>query len=175
MKLVSLNCNHCGAPLQVADDARFVTCQFCETQLTVEHTGTAYFTRELEELSDKTEELADEVHRLRSDAELEKLKRNWERRRDELMMSTEEGNRFVPTKTKAILTGFLICGVAIFFMIMAGGFAGPRGSGMGVLVGALMLIVGGASAVHMFLKAETYEREKARYDRRRRELLDRDL
>lgn len=31
MRLISVNCNHCGAPLEVAEEVRFVTCAYCKT------------------------------------------------------------------------------------------------------------------------------------------------
>ena len=35
MRTIALQCNHCGAPLQVSESARFVTCTHCGTQLTI--------------------------------------------------------------------------------------------------------------------------------------------
>lgn len=57
--LLSLACHHCGAPLQIPDDVRYVTCQHCGTSLTVEHHGGVAFTRQLEKISSKVDELHD--------------------------------------------------------------------------------------------------------------------
>ena len=58
-KLLSLACHHCGAPLRVPDDVRYVTCQHCGASLTVEHQGNVAFTRQLDEIGSKVDELHD--------------------------------------------------------------------------------------------------------------------
>ena len=39
MPTLSIACNHCGAPLTVAEDTRFVTCGYCKLQLEVKREG----------------------------------------------------------------------------------------------------------------------------------------
>ena len=39
MKLFSLNCNKCGAPLDVPGKVRFLTCQYCSAKLSVQRTS----------------------------------------------------------------------------------------------------------------------------------------
>ncbi|MFM7607050.1 MAG: hypothetical protein ACKO8Z_17870 [Prosthecobacter sp.] len=33
METLFVSCNHCGAPLQIGKGTRFVTCQFCQSNL----------------------------------------------------------------------------------------------------------------------------------------------
>lgn len=54
MKVIPLNCNHCGAPLEVAAKAKFVTCGFCNTRLSIQQTGSTYSTEVLEDLKETT-------------------------------------------------------------------------------------------------------------------------
>lgn len=44
MQTWALNCNECGAPLEVAAGTKFVTCRQCGTRLTVVQTTTSLFT-----------------------------------------------------------------------------------------------------------------------------------
>lgn len=48
MKIIEVNCNHCGALLQVNEDTRFATCGSCKSRLAVRHSETATFTSVLE-------------------------------------------------------------------------------------------------------------------------------
>lgn len=83
MKLISLNCNHCGAPIQVPDDARYATCRFCESQLAVERLDGAWTTRVLLQIQEQTEVLSTDVQELKQSLAVEQLDRQWdlERRR----------------------------------------------------------------------------------------------
>lgn len=44
MTLLSVSCNHCGAPLQITEETKFVTCLHCDHQLAVKHSDSAIFT-----------------------------------------------------------------------------------------------------------------------------------
>ena len=79
MKLISVCCNHCGAPLDVSEQSRFVTCSHCNSRLIVQHTGNAVYTELLESLQQRTEEIADEVELLRLQADLTQLESDWEK------------------------------------------------------------------------------------------------
>ena len=77
MKLLALNCNHCGAPLEVPEKANYLTCTFCQTQLSVQRSGGAAYTEALEKLDERTEQIADDVEILKLQAELDRLDREW--------------------------------------------------------------------------------------------------
>ena len=46
MKIMSLSCNGCGAPLDATSETRFITCQVCEARLQVVHEGTTVRTED---------------------------------------------------------------------------------------------------------------------------------
>ena len=48
MELISVSCNHCGAPLEVPPGANYVTCAHCGSRLAVKRTGSAVYTELLE-------------------------------------------------------------------------------------------------------------------------------
>ena len=77
MPVVSVSCNHCGAPLEVAESPRFVTCRHCGSRLKIEHGQGAAYTEVLEELQATQREMADDIETLRLQNELERVDREW--------------------------------------------------------------------------------------------------
>ena len=67
MPTLALNCNNCGAPLSVPDGVRFLTCSFCQSQLEVVQEGNAAFTKVLEQLQERTEQVATDVRSFMGD------------------------------------------------------------------------------------------------------------
>ena len=47
-QVVSVNCNHCGAPLEVPQGTHFVTCQHCGARLQIHMNGGVVYTELLE-------------------------------------------------------------------------------------------------------------------------------
>ena len=70
MKVLDLNCNQCGAPLEVPAKARFVTCSFCNTRLQIQHQGAAAYTEVLEEMSG-------DIQQIRRDVAIQRLDQEW--------------------------------------------------------------------------------------------------
>lgn len=176
MKVISLNCNHCGAPLDVSAKARFVTCGFCEARLSIQHTGSSYSTVLLEELKDTTEQLARDVAEIKSNSEIDRLDKQWQRTRSRHLITNKNGRQSMPTKGGAIASGILIAGFGLFWMIMASGIA-SAGSGMGApgvfslfpLFGLLFIGFGVYNAFRVHAKAEAYEKDQRKYrDQRQR-------
>ena len=66
MKILSLTCNHCGAPLEVPAKARFVTCTFCSSRLKITQEGNAAFTELLETLQDTTREIQEDIQTIKN-------------------------------------------------------------------------------------------------------------
>ena len=61
MNVVTLTCNHCGAPLEVPEGVNFFNCRFCSSRLAIEHSESAVYTRVLEELEQKTSEISQDL------------------------------------------------------------------------------------------------------------------
>ncbi len=58
MRLLSLTCNHCGAPLEVPAKTRFLTCNYCSSRLEVHRSGSAVHTEVLEAIEERTKKIA---------------------------------------------------------------------------------------------------------------------
>ena len=77
METLSVRCNHCGAPLQVSEGTRFVTCQFCKSSLEVKRTDSSVFTEEVARIADHTEKMSGSLEVITVQNEIEKLDREW--------------------------------------------------------------------------------------------------
>ncbi|WP_395732654.1 hypothetical protein [Prosthecobacter sp.] len=75
MDTLSVRCNHCGAPLQVSDATRFVTCQFCHSSLEVKRTESSIFTEEVARIAENTGKMAETLEVIALQNEIEKLDR----------------------------------------------------------------------------------------------------
>ncbi|QEG01261.1 hypothetical protein Mal15_53370 [Stieleria maiorica] len=177
MKVISLNCNHCGAPLDVPAKARFATCGFCQAKLAVEHVGNSYSTSVLDELKETTEKIARDVAEMKSSSEIKELDERWQRERLSHMVTGKHGQQSLPTKTGAVAGGIMIAAFGLFWTIMAAGItsAGARVGAPGVvrifpLFGVLFIGFGIFIAFRIFSRADAYERANKKYLDQRREL-----
>jgi ribosomal protein S27E len=121
-RVLEVSCNHCGAPLSVPDDARFVTCAHCGSRLEVHHSGGAAFTKVLEQLDQRTAHVETDLAKLQIQEQIDKLDNQWARDREQYMLRDRYGRLSMPsTQAAKTMTGifgalgvvFLIIGVAI--------------------------------------------------------------
>ncbi len=150
METLSVRCNHCGAPLEVAEQTRFVTCQFCQSSLEVKRTGNSIFTEEVAKIAENTGRMAGSLAVIELQNEIEKLDREW---------GIEQANSMVPGRTGSRPPGNPYFGLAftVFFAVVCFGMASFAGSfgapgifqlvpiGMGVfaLIGGIMGVAKG--------------------------------
>ncbi len=87
MRTESLNCNNCGAPLEVPETAHFAKCNHCTTQLAIHRTDTATYTEKLAEVTQRADRLADELALLAYRNDLANIDRAWERDRQKMMLT----------------------------------------------------------------------------------------
>lgn len=114
----SLNCNSCGAPLQIPTTTNYVRCDHCQTNLRVQRSDGATFTEAVDRLAETTEDLAVQVNRLSRQNELNALDSEWERERESYMMSGKHGRRYLPTEAS---TGGTLFGIvaAVLWTVFA--------------------------------------------------------
>jgi len=167
METLSVRCNHCGAPLQVAGNTRFVTCQFCQSSLEVKRTGNSIFTEEVAKIAESTGKMAESLEVITVQNEIEKLDREWGIGQAESMIQGRRGAR--PPGNPAFGLAF-----AIFFSVGCFGMASfsasfgapgifqlvPIGMGLFVVVAAVMGVA----------KGQTREATNSDYQQRRAEL-----
>jgi len=164
MRLLALNCNQCGAPLDVPAKARFVTCSFCNVRLQVQHQGSAVYTETLEDI-------AEDVREIKHTLDVEQLDRAWEREREGFMIATKNGQRVLPTRGGSILGAVAMSVFGVIWLSAAGssGAAAPF-----LLLGVLIPAVGVYACIRAVGKAKEYEQAHEHYLERRKRLVERD-
>ena len=164
MRVESVSCNNCGAPLEVGAGTNYVTCGHCGSRLAVRRTGSSAYTELLEEIDQKTDVMARQLAELRHHAELERIDREWEQERRGFLTTDKRGNTHEPTTAGAILVGVVFVGFGLFFAVTSWNMRAPClfpvvGLGFAGL-GAYFVIAGPA-------KAKEYQRAQEAYRRRR--------
>ncbi len=159
MNLETLNCNSCGAPLEVATSANFVTCQHCSTQLAVRRTETAAFTEELEQL-------AEQVRDLIREGKIADLDRCWERNKQRYLTTERDGSKSVPSEAKAVAWAVVMI-VAVLAWTTA---AVAMGAKEFLWVGLVSLVIALYRGIDGYLRAKNYRTAHRRYLRRRAQM-----
>lgn len=173
MKLVSVDCNHCGAPLEVGETTRFVTCGYCSKRLAVQRTDSAIYTEVLDEIRQTTNQLADDMEVIKMQNQIEQLDREWAMEREGYMVRNKHGVKEPPVTGIGAVIAVLITLVAIvfmgqLFMEVAGG------SSMEALVILGMAGFGILTVATAVRKGQRFQQGKQRYQTHRQRML-RDL
>lgn len=162
MRLLALNCEHCGAPLEVPLLVRHVTCEYCSSQLEVRRDGANSFTEVVEAMEARAEPLGHDVELLKRHKELLDLDRQWMRERKRYGFGSH-GEIRVPSETSMILGGGIILTLGIL-LCFAGGYDG----GSVLWVSGMVLVVGAIATIACLVpKAEDYDRKQRLYRQRR--------
>jgi len=171
VKLLSLNCNECGAPLEAPKQAKYLTCDYCEARLQVQHTGSAAYTKVIESIDDRTRQIAEDVKALRAFEQLERLDREWVMQRANFMVRGKDGEMSVPGKAGAVAMGIIGVGGGALWTAFAASMGAPI---FFPLFGLLFIAFGLFGAVSVWMKAADFKNSQRDYQQRRQSLM-RDL
>jgi len=116
METISVRCNHCGAPLQISEGTRFVTCQFCHSSLEVKRTESSVFTEEVAKIAENTGRMAESLEVIELQNEIERLDREWTQKEAGYIVHGKNG----PHRPSSSLFGMAF---AIFFACVCFGMA----------------------------------------------------
>ena len=172
MKLLALDCRHCGAPLEVPLGASRVRCEYCTSQLEIRDDDRAPPEEETETDGDLDPpacdhgELADgEIDREQLLRDLTQLDRRWRAERGRFVGHGSQMN--VPTKDRALAVGAIgtCCGLLLAFV--GGSYHGPVAVIMGLIVIGVALLLG----YNSMEEAAKYEARRQVYRMRRASLL----
>jgi hypothetical protein len=166
MELVSLACGHCGAPLEVPDGTRYVTCGFCSSKLEVHRSGGAIYTQVLEALQKRTEEIAGDVEILKLQNELERIDREWQTARESCMIRGKHGGMSEPSPIAGTIGGIVAIGFGIFWTIGAGSHFPPM-----ALFGLLFIGIAVFGLIYNLKKSNDYSAIKEDHEMRRARVL----
>jgi len=163
MRLLAVRCQHCGAPLQVGEAARFVTCQFCRTELTVERTDSAVFTQKIAEIHAHASQMAGDLEVIQLQNDLERLDREWLMERERYLVAGKDGHKHEPGSfgwaggALAVIMGAIWVGISLSTDVP--GFFLPMG-----------LVAIGLGAIGIWAtrgQAASFEKARSRYQIRR--------
>lgn len=163
MRIESVQCNHCGAPLELPESARFATCRHCGSQLAVHRSADVVTTEVMERVASTVEQMADEVRELRVQSELQRMAAEWESERQSLLVRGKHGSVQEPSEVMGIMTMVLAGGIGVAFAV----FAFNSGFAAGALMGFVVAGIGLFSGWQILQKAERFRAARQRYDRRR--------
>ena len=167
METLSVRCNHCGAPLQVAENTRFVTCQFCQSSLEVKRTDSSVFTEEVAKIAENTGRMAESLEVIMIQNEIEQLDREWGIEQTSHMVKGRTGPQ-TPGNSIFGLLFTIFFAVVCFSMASFVGSSGAPGIFQLVPVGmGLFALVGGVTGV---VKGQTRAAAMSQYEQRRAEL-----
>jgi DNA-directed RNA polymerase subunit RPC12/RpoP len=166
MEIQSVRCNHCGAPLEVGMETRFVTCQFCNSQLEVKRTESTVFTEEIAKISQNTERMAGSLEVLELQNDLERLDREWIASNP--LSFDNDGRPIRQTGTGGAVFGMVF---AILFAVVCFGIAAAIStSGAPAIVPLVPIGIGIfalVAAITGIGKATQYESRRSDYEQRR--------
>jgi hypothetical protein len=168
MRLVSLNCNQCGAPLEVPEKVQFVTCAYCSARLSIQRSGGAVYSQALDEVEKRTEQIADDLETIKLQNELASLDRQWMLDRDRYKVKGRDGEYSVPGQTGSIMGMILAAGFGLFWTVGAASMGAPVFFPLFGIVFVIIAIVGGISNL---TKADAYQQSRQSYEMRRKTLL----
>lgn len=159
MKIISLNCNHCGAPLDVPAKAKYVTCGFCDSRLQVQHTGNTYSTTVIEQLVEQANQIQEDVEFLKRQAAIAELDERWKRQRSKFTVRDNNGRESIPTAMGAALQAI---GATVICGFLGVSILGP----IAIVIWLLLCLV----LLFHAKKAADYRDAHRRYQQQRRQL-----
>lgn len=161
MRLLSLNCDHCGGPMTVPLKARYVTCQYCNSQLHIVRNESAAWTEVVEAIEEKTDALMNSVRALELRQEIQDLDAQWERTLDRYRTRNKNGEVSLPTRRGAWVGAIIAC---VLGVLVIHRFA--------PLIGIVVIAVGLIQMVVTLGKVSELERLQVSHQAKRRALLD---
>lgn len=119
MEMVALNCNSCGASLEVGPGTNFVTCAHCGARLAVKRTGTSSYTELLESIDRKTDAIAAQLAEISHQNELERIDQEWEQERQKFVAKDQNGTEFGPSAGAGAFAAVAVGVFGVFLMGLA--------------------------------------------------------
>ena len=168
MQIETLNCNSCGAPLSVPDSANYITCNHCSTRLVIRRTASTTFTEQLDNIESKQDELLEKLLKLEQQNQLAQLERQWDRERERYLIADKHGHRREPNRAAAIVSGVMVVGFGVFWMITVARrpFMGPFS-----LFGLVFIIFDLGVSFYHYKKSDAFRQAQRNYRQRRRRII----
>ena len=171
MKAVTVDCNSCGAPLEVGQKTRFVTCRYCSKRLSIQHSESSVYTEVLDDIKESTDKISQDMEVIKLQNQLEQLDREWMLQREGFMISSKNGGKHLPTDgAGGAIGGIFAAAFGVVWIVFAASMGAPA---IFPLFGVFFIIVAVFGAVNTTNKASSYRNAHQRYEAQRRELQQR--
>jgi transcription elongation factor Elf1 len=170
MKALSVSCQNCGAPLEVAEGVRFITCGFCNSRLEIHRSPTSVYSELIDKIERRTEEMAENLGVIRIQNELEQLDREWMMQRDGFMVRGKDGSTSEPGGVGGLVASLFAAGFGVVWTIFAASMGAPWPFPLFGVIFICFALFGGISTM---AKGSRYQSARDEYEERRRILLER--
>jgi hypothetical protein len=167
-RVMKLCCQGCGADLQVTDEIRFVTCNYCQSKLEIVRDTSVTHTRVLEKLERTTERIAGNLKVIELQNDLERLDREWETARTGMLVRDKHGNVSEPSAAASTVGGLIAIVGGVVFTIASGSMGTPM---LFPLFGLLFVGVGIFNLISGPVKASEYRDLRQRYETQRQRMI----
>ncbi|MFO1094796.1 MAG: hypothetical protein U0992_16050 [Planctomycetaceae bacterium] len=179
MKLLTLTCQHCGAPLEVSTRVSQFQCLFCGSRLYVQWADSVARAEALDDESRRPVQQTKTPEQVRIEEEIDLLDDAWMKIRARFMIPDHEGQLRVPDKYT--IQGICGLGVTLGIAAMVSGFllgwtrlridpAYLSTSHMLPLAGVVMIVLVGAWSRIAYRRAVDFEVHQHAYQSERRRL-----
>lgn len=162
MNTDAVQCNQCGAPLEIPVSARFVTCRHCSSSLAVNRTPSIVTTEVIERVTNAVDQMASDVADLKRRAELQEIDEAWEREQKRYLIQTEKG-----ATEPSEATGIVMAVVAVVGGLAFASVAASFGFGFGVVGGLVVGAIGVFGGISNINNARRLKAARQRYLARR--------
>ncbi|MEW4455515.1 hypothetical protein AB1L30_22790 [Bremerella sp. JC817] len=159
MDIVAVSCQHCGASLKVPMGTVHLTCGQCGTPLLVQYQGQSIFTQRQDASDDSAANVQQQLHDLRTEAEIARLDTAWQAKRESLKINYGHWGRGAPRHEFAVLVAVVSLGIA--------GLFGAAGENAAMVIFGLLGLL---SAVMTSVQASRYQKAEAKYLKERQAL-----
>lgn len=169
-QVISVRCQNCGSPLQVNDTIRFLTCNYCKSELELVRDASTVHTEVLQRIEQNTETTVSQLKVIELQNEIERLDREWEMWRQANLGRNKDGSLREPSTVGSIVGGLFVAGFGIFWTITAASFdrAGVfPASRIFPFFGVCFVIFGLFTCFRESQKAGEYPAARSRYENER--------
>jgi len=167
----SLRCQNCGSPLQVNDDVRFITCNYCNSELEIVRDASTTHTQVLKNIEQNSEATVQKLDVIEIQNEIERLDREWEMFREahtQRRRLRPDGSTYEPSALYWIFVAFAGSLFLVFWIATTLKMGAPI---MFPLFGVLLLVVIWFMAYKGLSTLSARSTARATYETKRAELL----
>jgi DNA-directed RNA polymerase subunit RPC12/RpoP len=171
IKAISVACQNCGSPLKLAEGLRFVTCNYCASELEIVRDESSTHSVVLKRLEAKMDATDRRLRLMEARLDLERLEQEWGKSKEVYMIRGKNGDFYEPGGIATYLTIILLLtGGAVS---IGNHFANISSTQPTLpFFGILLLCVGGFKLVNTKFKQRAMSDAQQHYQHRRWQLMN---